>query len=84
VSDTAQERAREGQFWDGGGWAELTAGGTAGESTGGAPLLDTCGCRACTTAARGYLAHLWAMREITAEHLLGWHNLYQLLRLVEG
>jgi tRNA-guanine family transglycosylase len=47
-------------------------------------MADGCDCRACAVAGRGYLAHLWAMREITAEHLLGWHNLHQLRRMVEG
>lgn len=78
VSGLAQERAREGRFWDGSAWAELAIAAAAGS------LVDGCGCRACAVADRGYLAHLWAMREITAEHLLGWHNLYQLRQMVEG
>jgi queuine/archaeosine tRNA-ribosyltransferase len=78
VSSRAQDEARKGRFWDGGGWTELAA------LSGAGALLDGCDCRACAIAGRGYLAHLWSMREITAEHLLGWHNLHQLRRLVEG
>ena len=78
VSGMAQERAREGRFWDGSGWTGLATAAGAGS------LVDGCGCRACAVASRGYLAHLWAMREITAEHLLGWHNLHQLHQMVEG
>jgi queuine/archaeosine tRNA-ribosyltransferase len=78
VSALAQEQARDGRYWDGSGWAEVTV------AAGTGPLLDGCGCRACAIAGRGYLAHLWAMREITAEHLLGWHNLHQLRLRVES
>ena len=78
VSSRAAEEAHRGRFWDGSGWGELAA------APGPGPLLDGCGCRACRVAERGYLAHLLAMREITAEHLLGWHNLYQLRLVVEG
>jgi queuine/archaeosine tRNA-ribosyltransferase len=35
-------------------------------------------------ADAGYIRHLVAMREITGTHLLGWHNLHQLRRLVEA
>jgi queuine/archaeosine tRNA-ribosyltransferase len=78
VTGQPQEQAREGRFWDGSTWVEVVT--ANGESS----LVEGCGCRACSIAGRGYLAHLWAMREITAEHLLGWHNLYQLRRMVEG
>jgi tRNA-guanine family transglycosylase len=71
--------AAQNRYWDGAAWADLAA---AGEE--GSPLLESCRCRACAIANRGYLAHLAAMREITAEHLLGWHNLHQLRLLVEG
>jgi queuine/archaeosine tRNA-ribosyltransferase len=78
VSSRAQDEARKGRFWDGRAWADVAA------TNGGGALADGCDCRACAVAGRGYLAHLWAMREITAEHLLGWHNLHQLRRMVEG
>ena len=78
VSRMAQEHAGKGRFWDGSAWAEVAT------ATGSVPLLDGCGCRACAIAGRGCLAHLWAVREITAEHLLGWHNLHQLRLRVEG
>jgi queuine/archaeosine tRNA-ribosyltransferase len=78
VTSQPQEQAHKGRFWGGSAWAELAGAEGAGS------LVEGCGCRACGIASRGYLAHLWAMREITAEHLLGWHNLYQLRRMVEG
>jgi queuine/archaeosine tRNA-ribosyltransferase len=81
VSTLAQDMAAQARYWDGAGWAELsTTGGVEDNS----PLLQSCRCRACAVASRGYLAHLSAMREITAEHLLGWHNLHQARLLVEG
>jgi queuine/archaeosine tRNA-ribosyltransferase len=80
LSTLAQDMAAQARFWDGGGWAGLAV--ARGED--GSPLLESCRCRACAIASRRYLAHLAAMREITAEHLLGWHNLYQLRLLVEG
>ena len=80
VSSVPADAAREGFYWTPGGWT--TIGGEASETPG--PLLSGCGCRACATATRGYLAHLWRQREITASHLLGWHNLHQLRGIVEG
>ncbi|HXA43022.1 MAG TPA: hypothetical protein VNV65_08950 [Candidatus Solibacter sp.] len=80
VSRLAQEEAHHGRFWDGAGWSALApTAGAAGEG----PLREGCACRACAIATRGYLAHLWTMREITAEHLLGWHNLHQARLMVE-
>jgi queuine/archaeosine tRNA-ribosyltransferase len=81
VSGLAQDEARSGRFWTGSEWADL---GLAASETTKGPLVAGCGCRACSIASRGYLAHLLAMREITAEHLLGWHNLHQLRLRVEG
>ena len=80
VSRLAQLEAHGGRFWDGAGWNAL--GPTAGAG-GEGPMREGCACRACATATRGYLAHLWKMREITAEHLLGWHNLHQARLRVE-
>jgi queuine/archaeosine tRNA-ribosyltransferase len=81
VSSLAQDMASQAFYWDGAGWAELRA---PGEPQDTAPLIDGCRCRACAIASRVYLAHLSTMREITAEHLLGWHNLHQLRLVVEG
>ena len=80
VSSLAQDQAHRGRFWTGSGWADLQS--EAAEPD--APLVPGCTCRACVIASHGYLAHLWAMHEITAEHLLGWHNLHQLRLRVEG
>jgi tRNA-guanine family transglycosylase len=81
VSRLAQDEAGSGRFWSGVAWADLRpAAAEAPESA----LVAGCSCRACAIASRAYLAHLWAMREITAEHLLGWHNLRQLRLRVEG
>jgi queuine/archaeosine tRNA-ribosyltransferase len=82
VSTLAQDMAANSRFWDGAGWTRLAAAPGGGDA--GSPLLKGCRCRACALASRGYLAHLSAQREITAEHLLGWHNLHQLRLLVEG
>jgi queuine/archaeosine tRNA-ribosyltransferase len=81
VSRLAQDEAARGRFWSGNDWAAID--GAAAEAA-EAPLVSGCGCRACAIASRGYLAHLHAMREITAEHLLGWHNLHQLRLRVEA
>jgi queuine/archaeosine tRNA-ribosyltransferase len=81
VSRLAQEEAARGRFWAGEEWADLDLVATEAPTD---PLVDGCSCRACAIASRAYLAHLLAMREITAEHLLGWHNLHQLRLRVEG
>jgi queuine/archaeosine tRNA-ribosyltransferase len=81
LSTLAQDMAARARYWDGAGWAELSTNGGIEDNS---PLLESCRCRACAVASRGYLAHLAAMREITAEHLLGWHNLHQARLLVEG
>ena len=81
VSSVAADAARDGLFWTEGGWISIAAiedAATAG------PLVAGCACRACEVASAGYLGHLWRQREITASHLLGWHNLQQVRRLVEG
>jgi queuine/archaeosine tRNA-ribosyltransferase len=74
VSRLAQHEAHRGRFWNGAGWIQL---GASAAAAGEEPLLKDCGCRACAIATHGYLTHLWGVREITAEHLLGWHNLHQ-------
>ncbi len=74
LSRLAQEQAHRGRFWNGAGWSELRPSAAFADEE---PLRNGCACRACGIATRGYLTHLWNMREITAEHLLGWHNLHQ-------
>ena len=76
VTDLAQAQAAAGRFRAGRAWRHVA----------GAPdrsLAAGCECRSCRIATGPYLAHLWAMREITAEHLLAWHNLHQLRAVVE-
>ena len=80
VSALAAEQAAAGRYHDGMAWRPIDAPGAA---AGGAPV-DGCQCRTCRRARRDYLEHLWSMREITATHLLAWHNLHQLRALVEG
>jgi hypothetical protein len=80
VSSVPAQAAREGLYLTPGGWLEVAA--RADDARG--PLVEGCACRACAIAHAGYLAHLWRQREITAAHLLGWHNLHQARLLVEG
>lgn len=77
VSSLAQDQASGGFFWDGAAWGSLDVEGTM-------PLAPGCECRTCEVARRDYLAHLWGARELTAQHLLTWHNLHQLRRRLEG
>src|SRR5258708_39425185 len=67
VSTTAQDAAESGRYWDGQGWRSIA--GAKGR------LAPGCECRACRVATSAYLAQLWDAREITAQHLLNWHNL---------
>src|SRR5258708_6957982 len=80
VSGLAQRQAHEGRFWDGAGWSQL---GSSPADAGNQPMREDCSCRGCAIATRGYLSHLWKMREITAEHLLCWHNLHQIRIRIE-
>jgi queuine/archaeosine tRNA-ribosyltransferase len=81
ISSLAATAARTGSFWAGAGWVEI---GEEVEADARGQLSAGCGCRACQLADVGYIAHLWRQREITAVHLLGWHNLHQARLLVEG
>ena len=67
VTELGQAQAAGGRYFDRGTWRDI-AEGAAGL------LAPSCGCRACQVAGGAYLAHLWAVREITAQHLLTWHN----------
>jgi hypothetical protein len=77
VSPLAATLAGEGVFWEGGDWASLD------ERAGAGALVDGCTCRTCSTASRDYLNHLRHEHEMTAQHLLGWHNMHWLRHLVE-
>jgi queuine/archaeosine tRNA-ribosyltransferase len=74
ITALAQDEAAAGKFWDGSGWAGVLD---------GAARWPACDCRACVIAGADYIAHMWRVREITAEHLLTWHNMHQLRLLVE-
>jgi queuine/archaeosine tRNA-ribosyltransferase len=76
VSDAAQVEAAAGRYHADSGWTELA-------TPAGGPLVPGCGCRPCRIAGSAYIAHLAAAREITAEHLLVWHNTHRLRRVVE-
>lgn len=81
VSAVPADSARAGRYWMGTGWAEIAA-----QQDPAAPgrLVEGCPCRTCVIARIGYISHLWQQREITAAHLLGWHNLHRARLLVEG
>ncbi|MDQ6748445.1 MAG: queuine tRNA-ribosyltransferase family protein [Candidatus Dormibacteraeota bacterium] len=81
VSSVPADAARKGLYWGVTGWLEITAVTDAAEV---GALSEGCTCRACSVAEIGYLGHLWRQREITATHLLGWHNTCQARSLVEG
>lgn len=80
-SAVPDEAARLGLYLAPGGWAEISQ--TTDAATPGA-LVPGCECRACQVAGAGYIAHLWSQREITATHLLGWHNLHAIRAQVEA
>lgn len=81
VSAVPAIAARAGRYWTAEGWLEIAAQIDAAVP---GPLVAGCACRTCEIAAIGYIKHLWHQREITAMHLLGWHNLHQARLLVEG
>jgi queuine/archaeosine tRNA-ribosyltransferase len=76
ITDLAATEAAAGRFRSAGGWEPI-------EAPPDGPLVRGCRCRACEVATAPYIAHLWSANEITAQHLLGWHNLRQLLVEVE-
>jgi queuine tRNA-ribosyltransferase len=46
------------------------------------PLDTHCDCQVCTTYTRAYLAHLFRSNEMLGPHLLSYHNVYLLVRLM--
>lgn len=48
------------------------------------PLDPNCGCNVCANYSRAYIRHLIKANEILAHRLLSYHNLYFLLKLMEG
>lgn len=48
------------------------------------PLDPHCGCQVCKNYSRAYLRHLVKTDEILGHRLLSYHNLYYLLKLMEG
>lgn len=48
------------------------------------PLDPNCSCQVCTNYSRAYIRHLVKNNEILAHRLLSYHNLYYLLKLMEG
>jgi hypothetical protein len=81
VSAVPADAAREGLYWSAATWQRIDATLDAADDR---RLDPGCPCRACRVARLGYIAHLWRQHEITASHLLGWHNLHQARLLVEG
>ncbi|GAC1501628.1 MAG: tRNA guanosine(34) transglycosylase Tgt [Vulcanimicrobiaceae bacterium] len=47
------------------------------------PIDAACDCSVCTTFTRAYLAHLFRANEMLGPHLLSYHNVYLLNRLME-
>jgi queuine/archaeosine tRNA-ribosyltransferase len=82
VTAMAQEEAARGRFRAGHAWHDLTAFSDTRDDTPRA-LVEGCACRACSRASLALLRHLWLSREISAAHLLCWHNLHSLLLEVE-
>ena len=80
VSALPAVAARAGRYWTTEGGREIAA---QTDAAAPGPLVAGCACRTCEIAAIGYIAHLWHQREITAAHLLGWHNLHRARLLVE-
>jgi len=72
VSALAASQGRRGRRLDGGAWRDVDATGAV-----------ACDCRACGIASPELLVHMWRSREITATHLLTWHNLHQTRLLVQ-
>jgi queuine tRNA-ribosyltransferase len=48
------------------------------------PLDPHCSCQVCANYSRAYIRHLVKSNEILAHRLLSYHNLYRLLKLMEG
>ena len=48
------------------------------------PLDPDCSCQVCSQYSRAYLRHLVKANEILGHRLLSYHNLYYLLKLMEG
>jgi queuine/archaeosine tRNA-ribosyltransferase len=72
VSGLAAAQARAGKHFDDDSWQDVTE-----------QLKAYCDCRACSLASGDLLRHLWESREITATHLLTWHNLHRMRLAVE-
>jgi len=79
VSAVPAEAGRHGRYLAPTGWADVRE--VALTATG--PLVADCECRPCAIAGAGYIAHLFSQGEITAAHLLGWHNLHTVRDRVE-
>ncbi|MDP9325759.1 MAG: queuine tRNA-ribosyltransferase family protein [Candidatus Dormibacteraeota bacterium] len=77
VTDAANLEAGAGRYHSDSGWTDLA-------TAAGGPLVAGCDCRTCGIAGSAYIAHLAAVHEITADHLLAWHNTHRLRRLVEA
>lgn len=77
VTEAANLEAAVGRYHSSSGWTELA---TAADG----PLVPGCDCRTCRVSGAAYIANLANVREITAQHLLGWHNTHRLRLLVEG
>jgi queuine tRNA-ribosyltransferase len=48
------------------------------------PLDPSCSCQVCANYSRAYIRHLIKANEILAHRLLSYHNLYYLLKMMEG
>lgn len=48
------------------------------------PLDPNCSCQVCASYTRAYIRHLIKANEILAHRLLSYHNLFYLLKLMEG
>jgi len=48
------------------------------------PLDSGCSCKVCANYSRAYIRHLVKTNEILGHRLLSYHNLYYLLKLMEG
>lgn len=70
-SDLAPREASAGRFLGAQEWNTVA-------TAGGDHLVPGCECRACLLTSPTLLRHLLSAREITAQHLLAWHNLHQM------
>lgn len=48
------------------------------------PIDPNCSCQVCGNYSRAYIRHLFKANEILAHRLLSYHNLYYLLKIMEG